>query len=834
MDTPRRFRRKVCKWRKRGRVSIEVALRWRSDDFRGGSTKSSDPTICQFVIGENIAIVIYAMEVALGKWNKMRPCAMLLLAGGAPALSAAPVLEEVLVTAQKRSESVNDVPITITALAGEKFAELGLTDTRDLGKVTPGFTFSKSGVGTPVYTLRGVGFNDQSFFASPTVSVYVDEAPLPFSFMSKGPNLDVERVEVLKGPQGTLFGRNTTGGAINYISNKPGDEFSARLHADYSRYQRVDVEGMVTGPITEELNGRLAVRAIHAAEGWQQSVSRPRDRLGQVNKLALRGIADWQASEQWQFRVTASGWIDKSDPQSPQAIAIIPQNPFTGGAVMSPRVENAQLIDQDTDDNSEADWTTELALKLNDSFFNLVLHANWYVSEDAELVAITSLAQAESDQSVIPAGLDALVSDYEIDANLRTVSQELRFAVADGQGVDWMVGGNISFDEGDQHNHAYDRDVSSAFPVGGQVAAFTDVGVAGESEARQMSLFSNIDWFISQSFKLTVGARYNDEVTEFQGCSFDEPESEGSGLGPLFSVVALSRGNVVAIEKGECFTLDESGSTDIYQGKLEESNLSGRVTLNWTPTDDLLAYVSFARGTKSGGFPVLPASDQSQYEPVTQEILVAWELGIKATLFGGSTQLNGAAFDYDYKDKQLLTRVDDPFFGPLPILRNAPASFVRGAELSLSTTPLEGLLFSLAASWIKTEIEEFESLDINGEPRDFSGRPFNYSPKLQYNLGVDYETRLNDSLYIGAAANYSYRDDSNATLEGNPLYAMDAYGLLDMRLKLGSNDGVWKAALWGRNITNEFQAINVYQIADIVGRYTGMPVTYGLSATYQW
>lgn len=744
------------------------------------------------------------------------------------------VLEEVVVTAQKRSESVNDVPITITAISGEKMKALGITDTRDIGKVTPGFTFSKSGVGTPVYTLRGVGFNDQSFFASPTVSVYVDEAPLPFSFMSKGPNVDVERVEVLKGPQGTLFGRNTTGGAINYISKKPGDNLEVAASATYGSFSTYELEGMVSGPVTDTLGARIAARTIQSDEGWQESVSRPGDTLGEVDKYSLRGMLNWDATDNLSFMFSVSAWADKSEPQSPQAIAVIPQNPFTGGAVQSPRVQNAELVDRNTSDNKAADWTTELDLRLNDSFYSTTLHAKWALSDSAELVSISSFAQAKSDGSVLPAGLDALVSDYIIDASLQTISQELRLSVSDGQGIDWMAGVNLSFDEGDQHNRAFDRDVSSAFPILGLVSVFTEVGVAGESKAEQASIFGNVEWYISDTFKLIAGARYNNEKSEFQGCSFDEPTSEGTGLAPLLTAVALTRGNVTLIGRGECFTLDENGGNDIFRGELKEDSLSGRVTLNWTPNDDVLYYMSYSRGTKSGGFPLLPASNQSQFKPVTQEELSAWELGAKATMLEGSMQLNGAVFDYSYIDKQLLTRVDDPFFGPLPILQNAPKSKVRGAEFSLSITPLDGLFLSAAASWIETEIKEFESLDINGQPADFAGQPFNYSPEIQYNLLADYSFPIAQSYVAGFSLDYSYSDDSNATLEENALYELDSYGIFNLRARLGTADERWMLSVWGRNITDEFQAINVYQIADVVGRYTGMPATYGISVDYRY
>jgi iron complex outermembrane receptor protein len=743
------------------------------------------------------------------------------------------VLEEVLVTAQKKSESINDVPITITALSGDDLKDFGIRDTRDLGKVTPGFVYSESGIGTPVYTLRGVGFNDQTFFASPTVSVYVDETPLPFSFMTKGASLDLARVEVLKGPQGTLFGRNTTGGAINYVANKPSDEFEATVTATYSRFDTVELEGAIGGSLSETFNGRLAVKHIQSGEGWQYSVSRPEDRLGKIDKQALRGILEWLPSDTVTARLTLDGWRDHSDAQAPQPIAITPQNPFTGGAIQDPAVENATLVPLDSDDNRVAEWGTEFKWQLRDSYRGAALNLRWDFTDTASLTSISSRGKARADGSFLPAGLNAQVSDYEIDAYVTSFAQELRLAWDITDALDVMIGTNYAADEGSQHNHAYDRDVSSAFPVLGVIGAFTEIGVRGNNDARQFGGFANLNWQFTNTWLMTLGARYNDERTDYEGCSFDEPTTQG-GLSPAFTVIAASRGSVTPIAPGECFSLDENGSNEIFSDRLNEHSVTGRTALTWTPDDDKLFFLSFSRGVKSGGYPVLPASNQSQLLPVTQEILDAWETGAKLTLLEGSMQFNASLFDYDYTDKQLLTRINDPNFGPLPILKNAPESTVRGAEISLSSSPIEGLFASFAGSYIETEVKEFESLDINGNPQDFAGRPFNYAPEKQLTGLLDYALPIGSKWTAGASIDFSYTDETNATLEGNSLYTMRDYTIWNARMRFGPADEQWKVTIWGRNLTNEFKTVNVYSIADVVARYTGMPQVYGITVNYRF
>ena len=165
---------------------------------------------------------------------------------------------EIVVTAQRREQKLSEVPLSITAISGEALQERNLNDVNDLGKLVPGLSVSDSGYATPIYTLRGVGVNEQSLGSSPSVAVYVDEVPLPYPVLTQGATLDLQRLEVLKGPQGTLYGQNATGGAVNYIANKPTDEMSAGVTASFGRFSRGSVEGFLSGPLGDVVKARVA------------------------------------------------------------------------------------------------------------------------------------------------------------------------------------------------------------------------------------------------------------------------------------------------------------------------------------------------------------------------------------------------------------------------------------------------------------------------------------------------------------------------------------------------------------------------------------------------
>ena len=783
-------------------------------------------------------------------------------------------IEEIIVTSQRRSEAINDVPIAITAFSGETLAALGVTDTRDLGNVTPGFTAADSGYNTPVYTLRGIGFNDTTYTATSTVGIYVDETPLPYAIMTKGANLDIERVEILKGPQGILYGRNTTGGAINYIARKPTDSFEYGLNAGYSSFQTTDIEAFASGPLLDHFRGRLAIKDLRSQQGWQESITRPDDTLGKKNKQSFRGILEWTPDPDVLFRLSADGWSDRSDAQAPQAIFLDPQNPLVpntpaaignlldtlqgltnpvpivgnlitvlnnrlgNNVILAPQVANHPTVDPNTNDVRLADWVPGYNWMLDDNYWSVALRNEWNWSDTTALTSIVSHGEVASQGSWLPqSGLSVINSEQVIDAGVKTTSVESRLSGKWGEAENnWLFGVNAAFDDGDESHYIFTDTQSAVFPdpITGKALLASRITVSGGTKATSFGVFANADWNIADSVTLTLGARYSNESRDFHGCSREGPDSEGLGLETLFNGLAALRGNPsFPVGDGECLTLDEAGNNEEFKGTLEEDNVSGRIVMDWKPLDGYLFYASYARGFKSGGFPVTNSSDQIQYTPVTQERLDAFEIGSKTTLRPGLLHVNTAAFYYDYKDKQLLTRFADPFFFFFRILRNAPKSTVKGAELDLQLTPIDGLFFSGAASYIETRIDEFVSTTISGEENhDFSGRPFNFAPRVQYSVLADYSFAISARLNLGFGIDYSYTGETNSTLEGDPRYAHRDYGLTNLRVRVGRSDGRWSAMLFGRNVFDEFSQISIFQLGDAIVRYAGEPRTIGVTLTY--
>lgn len=795
---------------------------------------------------------------------KRKYLAVFFIGSFASNLTSAGILEEVIVTAQKRSESINDVPLSIQAFTGDTLKQLGITDTRDLQALVPGFTYADSGQNTPVYTLRGVGFNDTTYNATPTVGIYADEISLPYSIMTKGPNTDIQRIEVLKGPQGLLYGRNSTGGAINYIANKPGEEFEAGFSGTYGRFETSDVEGFVSGPITDTIGGRLAARSIRATEGYQKSRTRPNDTLGEVDKVSWRGILNWDASEALHFALTIAGWEDHSDAAAAQAIFLNP-GPVVPGQQPHERITSYPYISPDSTDNRSADWDPNTDWKLNDKFRYAAIRTDWEVGGNTNLVVLLNHGAVKSSSSKIPqSGVDVYNAEVDITAKIEFTALETRIdGIAFDDSVKWMIGANGAKDKTDIV-YVILMDTGTAQSPWGPPTEKSPYGVgnlgnrgAGLSngDSHSYGVFANVDWDFAEQFKMHLGARYTEDSRSSTACIYETLDSEGRvGFAPIINAISaqarIQDGLLPAppIGKGDCATVvvdqgnvaerpEDTGNgtpEPLWRDELKEDNLAYKVGVDWLPEFGLI-YVSYIRGYKSGSYPLLAATSSSSFEPAKQERLDAYEIGAKIGFLDDAMQTNAAVFYYDYKDKQLLVRTPDPIFGPLPVLRNAPESTVKGAELSVSWQATEGLYLSLAGSFTDTEVKEFTGFGFaNGESTDFSGRDFNFSPEVQINALVNYTWSLGNNLNFSIGASGSRTGETNSTLEGDRRFHHPQYDVYGATMALSDTEGRWRLTAFGRNLTDELGVISMFTTGDIIARRVAAPRTYGLTFTYNY
>ena len=744
---------------------------------------------------------------------------------------------DIIVTAQKRSERLTDVPISITAATGEQLANAGVVSAADLVKVVPGFTYRPSDYGTPIFYLRGVGFNDIAVAVAPAVSVYVDQTPVPYLAMAQGVAFDVERVEVLKGPQGTLFGQNSTGGAINFIAARPTSELRSGVEFTYGRYDQIDVQGFVSGPLSDTVRGRLAVRH-EGRDGWQISQTRPDDRLGVRDFTNARLLLDWDASDALRFQFNANGWKDRSDTLASQFVALAIQSPPPFGATDTPALIAQRYPDSASRNPRIADWGSERPTPLppyigqselndfrrDDSLFQFSLRGDLDLSDAITLTSITAYSQFKQDAPIDPDG--TAISDFGVflRGSIKSFSQELRVTGVSGP-LSWMIGSNYARDRtvDDQQGDYYGSNTN----VGGvRYSTFIN---SNRQKIRTAAVFGSLDYEITPDLTARGSARYTDYRNEFNGCLRD------SGDGQLTNAFApfLARPGSL----GGCVTIDPATFTavDNVNRVLAEDNVSWRAGLDWKPTADSLLYANVTRGYKAGSFPTVPGLVPDQFRPVGQERVTAYEAGFKLDTADRRLQLTGAGFYYSYNDKQIIGYITAPAFGNVPALVQIPKSTIKGFELSLVARPTTSLTLNGGATYVHSRVDSsFLTNDPFAVVVDVRGEQLPITPEWQLNGDVDYRRELTNAFGLAVGGNVRYQSSSPAAFGDAPGFRIPGYAIVDLRAGIEANDGRWRAQLWGRNIFNKFYINSITHVTDTVARTVGIGATYGATVGHRF
>jgi iron complex outermembrane recepter protein len=803
-------------------------------------------------------------------------------AADAPAANSA----DIIVTANKREQSVNSVGLTITAASSEELLNRGISGPADLAKLVPGFTFTQSIYSTPVFTLRGIGLYDATFGAAPSVSVYTDQIPRNVPVMSDGLDLDIERVEVLKGPQGTLFGQSSTGGAINYIVGKPTDDFAAGFDASYERFNRAELSGFVSGPLADGVRARLALKGVSGG-AWQHSLSRPNDENGDQRKFMGRFTLDIQPTESLKIELMATGSRDRSDPLAPQyagttlnlypdqAAADASGNPYArvdaqryadlttptspgydasfvgrqsvvvgrlnGADPVKAAGANAVLGTPISSNARDAEWTEGLLGRSRNSYYQLAGRADLDLSDTLKLTYLAALAKQKLDYNQDLDGTTAQVADVPLFGDVRSFNQELRLAL-DTDRFNGIIGASYDNLRTSQNNFFYLGDYSANADL--ISVTFNEF----DSRMRSYGLFANGEFKVTPQLTVQGGIRYTKNKQEATYC-YSDPT--GTGAAVLFGSALNSV--PITIAAGQCFPTTgdlllgtaASTLTPVNQ-KLTEDNVSFRVGANYKFDGGTLIYATVSQGYKAGIFSAIGASRANQYSPATQEKVIAYEGGFKAPFANGALQFNGAAFYYDYSDKQVRGRVQDVVFGLLEKMLNVPKSYVFGLEGELVARPAQGLRISAGATYLKSKVKSdysatadgFAVYNAAGYTGNFKGSELPYTPKFSANIDAQYSVPVSDNLEAFLGGGLTYQSKQNTTFHNDGLPADDfyikGYALLDVRAGVSSSDGRWRAGIYGRNITNKSYVTAISTYLDTLIRYRGKPTVYGLSLSYKY
>ncbi len=760
------------------------------------------------------------------------------------------VLEEVIITAQKREQNLQDVPISVTAFTGAQMEALGVTNSFDIAAFTPGVHISGNLAGQNTqFSIRGVTQNDFNDIIEAPNAVYLDEGYIAIAQAQSFAVFDIDRVEILKGPQSTLFGRNATGGLVHYVSNKPDFEeaggyldLTAGMYDVDNDANRYTVEAAVTGPLGDNVAGRLAIR-YNKQDAYLKNLypegapANPPGNtppgadggkdLGDDDTIAGRFTLAFRPSDTVDVIVSANyadSDVATGPYQSKSTIGIYEGgelvnvidtppdetrfsiagdgdgggNPFDGSAPIpglglglagraTPGGDFFGYLDPDGDD-----FTFSGDSAFDNHGFTESAGINGRVEWDlGDNMHFTSVSDYKTYEKLLFIDVDAapvnqLTNYAGVDAT--SFTQEFRL---DGQTerMHWVAGVfylNID-NESDNGLKAPENSIiaSGGIPI--------DIGVVAELETDSYSVFGQVDFEISETLSFTAGGRIIQEEKEF---------NLGIGIFQSISNDTINRGGF--LESQPIIRYDDDSSDTLWAGKLQ---------LDWRPSDELLLYAGINRGVKAGSFnaPLLGSyfgSGGDAALPYDEEILTAYEGGFKATLGSGNTRLNGSVFYYDYKDYQAFLFVD---VGGVVV--NADAE-TYGAELELQTSPRDGLDLLFNIAYIDSEVQDIPLR--NGSPLPPRDVQPTYAPELQWTAMARYAWELLGG-QMAVQGDVSYSDSFFYNLRNFDADEFDDYTMVNAMLSWESSDQRWTTTLAARNITDERAGIQGFDLATLCG-----------------
>jgi iron complex outermembrane receptor protein len=718
----------------------------------------------------------------------------------AQAQSAGVALEEIVVTAQRREENVQDIPISIIAMTGAMLADAGVRDPRDLQTFVPGMQFqSGTAATTTIIFLRGVGIGDFNANTVGAVGVYADEVYLGANSGKLFNAFDGDGIEVLRGPQGTLYGRNTTGGAIKFSSRKPTAELSTNVSLLYGNYNDIRLEGGIGGPVVDDkLNVRVS--GLYESRDGTTHNRVTDDDVNDIDLWAARAIADFTPSDSLLLRLIVHGG----------------QN--NGGARQFQH--RGQGVDFSGEPISDADGVPLDGMGYADTDHNLdagdydiqgeeaveVFGASLLARLDLDGMALTSITAYEKVDRDTLEDTDAspnnvLTSVYE--DKPRQWSEELR-AQSNGDGrLKWIAGAFYFHDELSTAS-SYDllRALRPFFETPENPTGFSPENNIGlllypyTQTTESTAVFGQADYQISDAMTLTAGLRYTADHIDFKYSSFFD-------------------------EQGFIVPLIDMKDSKSF------SDLSGRLALSYETSEETMLYASISKGYNGGGYAGFAATTDVQLKPFDPENLYAYEIGFKSELMERRVRLNAAAFYYDYQDLQVF--IYDTSTGiPIQHKVNAGSGSIYGMEAELTVKPTSQIDAFVGVSLLNSEYHDF----ADGLGNDFSGNDLVNAPGTAITAGATYTQPLGDSGSLSALVYGSYQSQVYFTPANDRLYGQDAVTLLNARLAWAPANEAYEVALWGKNLTDERWVNFIAPIITMDQLNYNDPRTYGVEFRY--
>jgi iron complex outermembrane recepter protein len=701
----------------------------------------------------------------------------------------ATTLGAVTVTARKREETLQQVPIAVTAFTADSLDKLNVEDLGDLDAQVPNLTIyaARGSSSTVTAYIRGIGQSDPLWGVDPGVGIYMDDVYIARPQGALLDVFDVERVEVLRGPQGTLYGKNTIGGAIKYISRGLPTEFNGFGSITVGNYNRLDVKAAVGGPLggSEALRARVAVASLNR-DGYGDNLYTGQE-VSDKEILAARGQLGAYVNDDLNFQF-AFDWMD--DQSGVRGAQMLAPNRFNA---LFPQYGANPPLDDRYDIRSGMPNVNDTTLK------GASATANWRVNQDWTVKYVLAKRESDTETNIDFDTTPAPIVDVRAFYRDEQVSNELQ--------VNYDAGGRA---RGVMGIYAFDGE------AGGQVlnnflnASFGDT--QGTVYTDSVALYADWTFDLTEQLKLDVGARYTDE--DKHAVVLNRAYTDGTFTVPLATVADFDK------------------TTNF-------KNVSPKVSLDYEITPDIMVYGLASRGFKSGGYNIRAnaVAVPRSAEPFDDEKVDSYEVGSKMAFFDSRLFLNLAYFYNQYEDIQLSVftaydsngdGVDDAFFGDFT---NAGKGTVQGVEVEYQWLPTQHWQISGNFAWLDAEYDEFITRGVDVA----DSQKFTNAPEFSGALNLEYRTDLANGGNLSARVGYSYQSEVWPTTDLSPAIRQDGYGLLNAGVIYKVNDA-WSFSLQGNNLTDEEYRTTGYNIGvlGVLTGFYGSPREYSLTARYDF
>jgi len=657
------------------------------------------------------------------------------------------VIDDIIVTARKRTESVQDVPISISAIDAQQIENLNLHNLDEIAALMPNVVTSGGGQGANTFSIRGLSTTSNNPGFETGIGMYIDEVYIGRQFAFVMPIFDLQRIEVLRGPQGTLFGRNTIGGAISLTTLSPSESFQGSAQVTAGDYNLREGAFRIAGPIAE--SGVLASFSVQATErdGYLDDFANGADYNNQ-SSISSRAKFVYEPSD----AVRISAAVDYYEDQNVDGIMDV-----RGGALAA--LDPTPPSDRSVAFNFEP-FSRRSALG---GMVRVDADLGW-----ADLVSITALRAhrikglADQDFSL------ADISFTGRTENQDQFSQEIRLQSGEESRHSYALGAYY-FNE---TLHALTTANLGADVLGSPETAFTTADVKSDSWA----IFGNVEFALTERFALGGGLRYTQENKEL---GFSQDLSPGAFLMPLLGI---------AIDIPALTTTNDEGAW------------SGNAYANYHPNDNMLAYLSYSRGYKAGGFNATVIGVTPTDLSFDAEFVNSYEIGFKTSWFNDRVRFNIAAFHIDYTNKQEQSLIGTTF-----IVNNAASAESDGFEIELFARATDNLTIMAGLGYTDAQYGSYVGCTVDGigQPVDCSGNGLQNAPRLTASLALRYEQPIGDRLLGFISGDASYRDDAYVDSINTPDYLHESRTIVNAQLGVEDSSGGWRVTLWGKNIFGE-------------------------------